>query len=79
MSSTSDVQTAAIRAVREFLAHTFDIATLELEIADLWVANNRELDGTLGEIYNIVTDWDHKYTRREVVERLTALVAATPN
>ena len=79
MSSPRDVQAAAISAVRQFLAHKFDIDTLEQEIANLWVANNRELDGALGEIYDVVTDWDHKYTLREAVERLRKLVAAKPN
>jgi hypothetical protein len=76
MNSPTDIQAAALLAVRKFFSHKLDIATLEQEIADLWVANDRELDGALGDIYHVVTDWNHKYTFRETVEQLREIFAA---
>ena len=70
------IQDEAVGALRAFLAEPSDIDGFEQRIADLWVANDRELDGILGDIYDIVMDWDHKYERAETVSRLRDLGAS---
>ena len=65
-----EIQDAAVAALRGFLKDPADIERFEREIADLWVANDRELDGALGEIYDLITDWDHKFELHEVLSRL---------
>ena len=80
--TSAQIQAAAVTALRRFLSDELNITALEHEIASLWVANNRELDGPLGEIYDVVTDWDHKYTLREAIDRLRHIAMtldAAPN
>ena len=70
------IQDEAVRALRAFLAEPSDIDAFEKRIADLWVANDRELDGILGDIYDIVMDWDHKYEQAETVSQLRDLATS---
>jgi hypothetical protein len=73
---TARIQDEAVRALRAFLAEPSDINAFEQQIADLWVANDRELDGILGDIYGIVMDWDHKYEETDAISRLRDLAAS---
>ncbi|HEX7708955.1 MAG TPA: hypothetical protein VF701_21040 [Thermoanaerobaculia bacterium] len=70
------IQDEAISALRDFLSDPSDIDAFEQRIADLWFANERELDGILGDIYDIVMDWDHKYEEAEAVAHLRDLHAS---
>ena len=70
---TREIQSAAVAALSDFLADPKNIGEFELQIARLWVENGRELDGPLGDIYDIVTDWDQKQTFAEVIASLQRL------
>jgi hypothetical protein len=70
------IQDEAVRALHAFLAEPSDIDAFEKRIAALWVANDRELDGILGDIYDIVMDWDHKYEEAETVSQLRDLATS---